>query len=359
MSRAFTVWPRSIAHLALLLLPACDRNTAPKTPTLELEVAGVIELEEPESAPLGMAGGFARTVDGGYLISDSQRGALLQYGADGQLAREIGRRGSGPGEWDAGPFRIYPYNDSTVAVSDGGLLKVFPLARPADAWVRTQSPMTPAFAASNGTLFARHIDRTQRSTLGRFRGPTDSVEFGGPFPSQLGRSQVVDMMLVYVAATKLDGDSLAVFTQGSDFLFVGPFAGPFDSLHVPPVTRRGAMAELLSAVRDEDPESGMKAAYKSSYPFGVHRLSGTDAIALVTLDQEFLGDRMAGALHVAVANLRTRIVCGEVRVPVETDPLPWAVVASDTLFVFSHETDSTSSRSMPRVRKFRLVHQHC
>jgi hypothetical protein len=219
--------------------------------------------------------------------------------------------------------------------------------------------LSAAFTSSNGAVLTRRIDRTQRSTLARFRGPTDSVEFGGPFPSQLGRSRVVDQMLVFVAATPLGGDSLAVFTQGSDYLFVGPFAGPFDSLHVPPVTRRGAMSALLSAVRDDDPDSGMKAAYQASYPLGMHRLGATDDVAILTLDQEFLGNRMAGALNVAVANLGTRVVCGEVRVPVDADPIPWAVISSDTLFVFSHETDSTSAESHPRVRKFRLVTQDC
>ncbi len=359
MSKSSRVWLGSVATLTFLLLTACERTSTPRTPSLELVPAGIVDLEEPESAPLGMIGGFARTADGGFLISDRQRGALLQHSADGRRAREIGRRGSGPGEWESGPFGIYPYDDSTLAVSDGSMLKVFPIARPTDAWVRTQSPMTSAFAANNGAVFARRIDRTQRSTLARFRGPTDSAEFGGPFPSQVGRSQMVDMMLVFVAATPLSGDSLAVFTQGSDFLFVGPFAGPFDSLHIPPASRRGAMSEVLGAVRDDDPESGMKAAYKASYPLAVHRIGSTNAVAVLTLDQEFLGTRMAGALNVAVANLSSRVVCGEVRVPVDADPQPWATVAGDTLFVFSHETDSTSARSQPRVRKFRLVTQDC
>lgn len=345
--------------VALLSLPACERISTPRAPTLELVPAGVVDLEEPETAPLGMTGGFARAADGGFLISDRQRGTLLQFRADGSRARELGRRGSGPGEWESGPFGIHLYNDSTLAVSDGSRLKVFPMARPAEAWVRSQSPMTSAFAAGDGVVFTRRIDRTQRSTLARYRGPTDSAEFGGPFPSQVGRSQMVDMMLVFVAATPLDGDSLAVFTQGSDFLFVGPFAGPFDSLRIAPTSRRGAMTEVLGAVRDDDPESGMKAAYKASYPLGVHRLGTEDAVAILTLDQEFLGNRMAGALNVAVANVAARTVCGEVRVPVDTDPQPWAVVASDTLFVFSHETDSAAARSQPRVRKFRLVTQHC
>ncbi|MBX3175312.1 MAG: hypothetical protein KF709_12935 [Gemmatimonadaceae bacterium] len=320
---------------------------------------GVVELEEPESAPLGMAGGFARTADGRFLVSDRQRGTLLVHGPDGRREAEIGRRGSGPGEWASGPFRIFPFDDSTVAVSDGGLLKVFPIERPENAWIRTQSPTTPAFSARGGTVLARRINRDHRATMMRFRGPADSAELGGPFPSQLGRSRTVDMMLVFVAATPLVADSFAVFTQGSDFLFIGPFAGPYDSLYLPPVTRRGAMAEILGAVRDEDPESAMKAAYQASYPLDVQRLGSPGVVAVLTIDQEFLGNRMAGTLHLSAANLRTRVACGEVRVPVYSDPQPWAVIGGDTLFVFSHETDTLSARTALRVRKFRVDREAC
>ena len=359
MPRLLKAFAGFVSFAPLLLAVACTSSEPAGPPALTLVPAGVVALEEPESAPLGMTGGFLRLEDGGFLLSDRQRGTLLRFAADGKRVAEIGRRGSGPGEWESGPFGIFGVTDSTIAVSDGALLKVFAPSAPLAAWTRTQSPMTAAFAAGHGAVFSRRIDRDRRSTLARFRGPTDSIEVGGPFPSQVGRSQMVDMMLVFVAATPIGSDSLAVFTQGSDYLFVGPFAGPYDSVLVTPVTRRGAMPTVLGAVRDDDPASGMKAAYKASYPLGVHRLSSPGHIAVLTIDQEFLGNRMAGALHVAVANVRTRVACGEVKVPVASDPQPWAVVARDTLFVFAHETDSTSAQSQPRVRKFGIAATGC
>lgn len=92
---------------------------------------------------------------------------------------------------------------------DGGYLL-------ADAWTHAHSPMTAAFAAGSGTVLTRHIDRTRRSTIARFRGSRDRAEVDGPFPSQLGRSQTVDMMLVFVAATSLGGDTLLVFSHETD-----------------------------------------------------------------------------------------------------------------------------------------------
>jgi hypothetical protein len=344
---------------AFALLFSCSSEEPPRAPSLSLVPAGVIDLEDPDSTSLGMAGGFAQTADGGYYVPDRQRGVLLQFSARGQRVREIGRRGGGPGEWTDGPYGVHAFNDSMLAVSDGSVLKVFPTARPGEGWKRAQTPMAAAIVAESGVVYARHIDRDRRATLSRYRGPSDSMTYGGPFPSQFGKSRMADLMLTFVSAAPVAGDTMAVFTQGSDYLFVGPFAGPYDSLLVPIVTRRGAMVEVMSAVRDDDPDSGMKAAYKSSFPLGVHRLDSAGGIALLTIDQEFLGNRMGGALHLAVVNRASRVACGEVRVPVETDPQPWAFVARDTLFVLSHETDSTAARSQPRVRRFRIDRAGC
>jgi hypothetical protein len=319
----------------------------------------VVALEETDSSALGAVGGFNVTRDGRYVVSDRQRGALIIFGADGRRERVIGRRGSGPGEWESGPFGIYSYDDSTFAVSDGALLKALTLTRPDEAWVRLQTPLTSAFAARDGIVLTRGVDRGRRSTIARFSGPADSLTFGGPFPSQLGRSRFVDQMLVFVGATMLSGDSLAVFTQGSDYLFFGPFAGPFDSLLVPATQRRGAMADLLSAVRDDDPDSALRAAYKASYPFALHTIGTTGLLALVTIDQERLGDRMAGTMQLSVVNLPARRVCGEVSVPVESDPQSWPTVVSDTLVIFSHDVDSISMRSQPTIRRFAIATENC
>ncbi|HRN54444.1 MAG TPA: hypothetical protein PK788_13190, partial [Gemmatimonadaceae bacterium] len=196
-------------------------------------------------------------------------------------------------------------------------------------------------------------------TIARWRDAADSLEYGGPFPAPLGRSQMVDFMLVWVSAAQLPGDSLAVMAQGNDHLFVGPFAGPYDSMPLPVVTRRGAMREVLDAVRDDDPESGMRAAYKASWPYLVQPLVDRAQLAIVTIDQDFLGDRMAGDLNLAVLNRDRRRFCGELRVPVTRDPQPWVTLVGDTLFVFTHEVDSLATTAQPMVRRFVLEARGC
>lgn len=354
---------RSALLLAFCILAfalgACSMPERSTAPTLSLRLAAEVTLEESDSSALGAVGGFNLTRDGKYILADRQRGALVVFGADGRRERVIGRRGSGPGEWESGPFGIHSYDDSTFVVSDASRLKMIRLTRPVEEWTRAQSPMTSAFAAHDGVVLTRGIDRTRRSTIARFSGAHDSLVFGGPFPPQLGRSRIVDQMLVFVGATMLAGDSVAVLTQGSDHLYFGPFAGPFDSLLVPATERRGAMTELLSTVRDDDPDSGMRAAYKASYPYAIHPIGSTGLLALLTIDQEFLGNRMAGTLHLSVVNLAARRVCGEVSVPVESDPMSWPTVVAETLVVFSHDVDPLSLRSTPTIRRFVIETDNC
>lgn len=316
-------------------------------------------LEDSGRTALGLAIGLSVTRDGGFLISDSQRGTLVEFARDGGRVREIGRRGEGPGEWSSGPYQSFRFDDSTFVVSDGGILKAVRPPRADAIWMRQQSAMSTAFSASDGVVYRRAIDRERRSTIARYRGASDSVEYGGPYPAPLGRSQMLDLMLIHVNATPIGGDSIAAFVVGNDNIFVGPFAGPFDSVPLPIVTRRGARRELLDAVSDDDPESGMRAAYKASWPALLGQLPSRDHIAIVTADQEFLGNRVASDLNVAVLNITSRRFCGERRLPVARDPQSWPALRGDTLFVFSHEADSLAGDATPTVRRFVLEAQGC
>lgn len=350
---------RQWLHPFLLgVVVACASPDEPAE-SLALRALDAIALEDSGRTALGLVGGFGVTHDGEFLVSDRQRGTLVHFARSGARLHEIGRRGEGPGEWGWGPFGILRYDDTTTLVSDGELLKALRLPSAEPLWSRRQSAMSPAFAAHRGVVLAKATNRDRRSTIARWRSAADSLEYGGPFPAPLGRSQMVDLMLVWVAAAQLPGDSLAVMAQGNDHLFVGPFAGPYDSMPLPVVTRRGAMRDVLDAVRDDDPESGMRAAYKASWPYIVQPLREPSRLAIVTIDQEFLGDRMAGDMNVAVLNRVRRRFCGELRVPVPRDPQPWATLVGDTLFVFAHEVDSLAADAQPVVRRYVIEARGC
>lgn len=315
-------------------------------------------LEDPSSNPVGLVAGLA-TVAGEYFVSDRQQGVLLVFDRLGRVARTIGRRGEGPGEWASGPLGIALSGPEAAFVSDGAYLKHIDLGRGVEIEKRRQSPSRPLVAMRNDTGWVRAIDREARRTLGRAYAVSDSFALGGPFPAHLGRSQVVDNFLVALDAVPLDGDTIAVFVQGSDFVYVGPFGGPFDSAAVPARRRRGGMTELLAAVRDDQPQTMEAAAYQASYPMEIARLPVSGMIALVLMDQTFLGDRMSGPLFMSIVDLRTQRACVDAAIPGPTDPHPRVTFAGDTLVVLSQEVDSASAAARTIVRRYRIAVERC
>ncbi|MFC1559317.1 hypothetical protein ACFL39_01870 [Gemmatimonadota bacterium] len=109
----------SLPLIILLLLVGCsktDRGTEIPEGHLELvwavqpEGATGEELEEPWFTNIV----FAAVSENDVFVADLRRGHVLQLNNAGQFVRVIGRRGSGPGEFETGPRR--------VSISTGGLL---------------------------------------------------------------------------------------------------------------------------------------------------------------------------------------------------------------------------------------------
>lgn len=315
-----------------------------------------IQLAE-DSLPLGMIAGFAVTSAGEYFVADRQHGAVFAFSRSGVLTRVIGRRGEGPGEWAFGPFTILPTGTSVVVVSDGSSLRGLSTDDGQVQWSRTQTPGNILLAATDQWVFAKQIDREARRTISR-TSMAGVAQSGGSFPYPLGRSQAVDQFLVAVDAAPLPGDSAALVVQGSDYLFVGAFAGPFDSIPLPVAQRRGAMQKLLLAVNDSVPATMEAAAYKASYPLEVASLA-PGWIGVVMLDQTFLGDRMVGPLFLSVVDLRTKRVCADIPVPGPIDPQPRVAFRGDTLLVLSQEVDSAAASSRTLVRRYQIGLRSC
>lgn len=347
---------RSLAALLVAILgTACGRDGLPPAADVSLTAIDSVQLEE-DSLPLGAIAGFAVGPSGEYFLSDRQHGAVFVFSASGRLQKLIGRRGEGPGEWAFGPFTILPIGTSTLLVSDGPALRGLSLTGEVQ-WSRPQTPGSTLLAATDQWVISQRIDRDTRHTISR-TDTTGTAQSGGPFPQQLGRSRVVDQFLVAADAVMLSADSVAVVTQGSDHLFVGAFAGPHDSIPMPATRRRGAMQALLAAVNDSVPSTMEAAAYQASFPLEVAALA-PGWVAVVMLDQTFLGDRMVGPLFLTVVDLNTRGVCSDIAIPGSTDPHSRVAFRGDTLLVLSQDVDSAATSSRTMVRRYRVGRRVC
>ncbi|WP_420127210.1 hypothetical protein [Longimicrobium sp.] len=96
---------------------------------------------------------------GGFLVADEREGQVRLYRPDGALARVIGRKGSGPGEFRSLSAAHRLPDGRIAAVEMGGRVSVFDSAGAKLLHVK-QAPVAPLYSAE--VLDARHLLFTGR-----------------------------------------------------------------------------------------------------------------------------------------------------------------------------------------------------
>lgn len=333
---------------AAIILSGCTPSDERTYGTPTLQLSDSVILAESDSTFLSEASGFAIAPDGSFLVSDHRNAVLHLYSRDGRHLGSIGRRGDGPSEWSRGPFFVKSDGD-VVAVADGHRFKTleYPSGRVISEIQRPPGSGFVAFA--NGKAYFRLIDRATGTTFETVDRDGTS-ERGGTFTPAMGRSTVVDNMFSFVALAPLENGRVALGYQNSDYIFFGPVRGPFDSLLVPVLNRRGSRQDLISAIDDANPQTAERAAYQPSYPFLLSPMSRNDQAAYVTVDQTFEGNRMTGQPYISIVDFKRRQACSDAMVPGPTDPQPWVTITGDTAFILAQdEGPSGSPRSMVRA----------
>ncbi|MGH7501768.1 MAG: hypothetical protein ACREL7_08425 [Longimicrobiales bacterium] len=280
------------------------------------------------------------------------------YAADGSYVGSIGRRGKGPGEFVAQPGVLVVDADSLLFVKDGALVEIFEYPSGRFRQQAALGGFSVPGQALDGRLFFGRVDRDRRTTVGALQITADSPALGGPFPSPLGRSVVLDHMFSYVQVTTLGtDDTVAVAVQGSDYLFVGAFDEPsYDSIHVPVIQRHGARPDLLERITD-DPRTAEPALYQVSVPWALAQLPN-GYVAYVAADQELSNNRLLASLYVSVVDTQRRSTCPDAAIPAPRDPQPWVAFRGDTLFIVVQDL-STEGRPYAAIRKYLMDTERC
>ncbi len=180
------------------------------------------------------------------------------------------------------------------------------------------------------------IDRTEKTTF-EVVDQDGAPHRGGAFTSAMGRSATVDNMFSFLALAPLANGTVALGYQNSDYVFVGPPKGPFDSVLVPVLSRRGSRPDLINAIEDENRQTAERATYQPSYPFLLSPMERDDQVAYVTVDQTFQGNRMTGQPYLSIVDFSRREGCSDALVPGPIDPQPWVAIAGDSVFVLTQD----------------------
>jgi hypothetical protein len=206
-----------------------------------------------------------------------------------------------------------------------------------------------------GRVFFRYVNPETRSTVGVLSLADTSTRLGGPFPDILGQSPIIAQGLSELIATPTEGDTVLVAIRISDFIYIGPLEGPFDSIRVATLGRQGSRPDLVERIA-ADPENAGPDVYAPSLPMHVDRLSSGELLYVVS-DLELIDRRFTGKLYVSVVDPRNRATCPDALVPVAADPRPVSTIRGDTLMVLSQELRGTDSEVW--VRKYLISTAGC
>ncbi len=329
--------PAIVSAVIGVSLWSCHQDE-PSSQSPVLHLIDTVRLAESDTSFVGLPTGLRIGRDGVIWIPDGRNSTIHEYAPDGEHLRDIGRRGSGPGEFEAGPAELLLANDTLGIVEDGSEAKLLDLQSGDELWARlipsTSIPPAVPLAYQRGRAIFRLIDTVSRTTLMGVGTAVDSPLRGGPFPEPLGPSRIINDNFSYLQVVPLGDDSIGLAIELSNFLFVGPYQGPFDSIRVAHSSRRGALPKLLSSISDDQPQSAAAAVFRPSIPMLLARLAD-GKIAYVTADFERLSSRLAGTLYLSVIDLQRRRTCPDALVPVPSDPFARVAFAGDTLFVLA------------------------
>ncbi len=133
MSRGLTVL------IAIVILAGCsstsEQSGAYRTSDVPLlEVEHVMSIYEPEDDFIVYATAVATTLDGDIILSDSENNRLMVYGSNGNFKQQIGRAGSGPGEF-LHLIDVIVSPDNTLFVADRRQARTSVFRKQADEWV--------------------------------------------------------------------------------------------------------------------------------------------------------------------------------------------------------------------------------
>jgi hypothetical protein len=116
-SEAGTAWQAAVDTLGDTIQVRTLSGSVWGDPATLIPELSIGEMDGPDHFVFGNPIGLAVTEDGRILVLDAQVPVLRMYGSDGEFIRNIGRDGSGPGEYDS-PDGIGVLPDGRILVRD-------------------------------------------------------------------------------------------------------------------------------------------------------------------------------------------------------------------------------------------------
>jgi hypothetical protein len=299
-----------------------------------------LALTESDTAYVGRPAALAVDPrDGSLYVTDGFWGRVLRFSPRGELLREYGRRGDGPGELRS-PGAVEVDGDAVV-VSDPGAHRMSRFARDDARFLGSArfGGVLTSIQPFGGRLWLGGLDVERNTSLALWAPGDGEVRALGPIPPEFTRS--APMAGIYTGAEVAAwGDTVLVGYEGLNRLTLFRSDGtPIRSLSVPVRARKGELPNVVQAMEHlEFPEQFAA----SSVLFRMARLP-TGNLALVHYDQRIDGSLITARVYLTVLSRDFSRACVDREIPVTRDAQPYTAFRGDTLFVVQQEVSGEKS----------------
>ncbi len=309
-------------------------------------VDSLVLVETPQ-AFIGRPTHVAASTAYGYFISDAFSRTVMRVNPAGSVDLVIGRRGFGPGEFEA-PSTVLATDDSLLFVADqarGGVV-VRDLASGEERGLVRIEGNRPTMTLVGDTVFAGTVNHARGTVLARWTTAGDSVQYFGALPAAYLRSPVRS----FIHNVSLDAwhDSIAYVVGLSEMVYIATLDGIVrDSVVVPRVRRRGVPRDgELAALRDP-----RAIAEATSLPWALGALSD-GRLVVVFADSEMRQNALGGRLFVSVLARDGRATCTDLPVPGDGHELPRVAFDGDRMLVLEQRVVDGKAVSVMRRYTF-------
>jgi hypothetical protein len=314
--------------------------------TAGLRLVDTLVLAERADAFVGRPTHIAVTSGRELFISDAFSRTVLHVHANGDVRGSIGRRGRGPGEFEAPSTVLVAAHDSLLFVADaarGGVIVRDLLSGAERAMLRMEGNR-PTMTLVGDTVFAGTVNATRGTVLARWTTRGDSVRYFGTLPAAFLRSPL--RQFIHNVSLDAWGDTLAYVVGLSEVVYVATNDGAVrDSVVVPRTRRRGVPGEVrLASLRDP-----RAVAEETSLPWALGAL-GDGRLAVVFADGVIRRDALGGQLYVTLVSRDGRGACADLPIPGDGEELPRVVFDGDEMLVLEQRV--VRGRAMTVVRRY-------
>lgn len=322
-----------------------------------------IRLEETDSVFIGRPGGFAISPAGRVAVGDGMVQRVLLFDAAGRRTGIIGRRGSGPGEFQSTGLLTF-LTDTTLVVSDiaQARLSLFSvkdsitflrqiIVQGTPSVIQRKDPATVVFGLYDDT-------QPIPTMLAEWQVAEDSIRQFLPVPREMLATRVVRWSLPDAMVVPIGPDFLVAFTGVP---YVVRYAGvtwlPLDTLWTPAIRRRGFPPDLDDRLAQNG--TNLEASYLIfSVLQGIGVLSDGN-LAVVHFDLTARGNKPFNeSAWLSILSVRDRMACVDAPLPVIEDSFARITFRGDTLVMIDQRVED-SGEAATIVRRYVVNAEGC